>query len=101
MPAPYPLPNNITDIASFGDYTNLVTNNLFGISILLVTAFVFFTILSIRYSTRTSVMATGVITALMSIIWRFAGQINDFVMFTTIVVCGLGSLLFWYLTRQD
>ena len=101
MPAPYPMPNNITDLATFGDYINTVTDQLFGVSILIATALIFFTILSIRYSTRMSVVGTGVITALIGIIWRFAGMINDFVMFSTIVICGLGTILYLYFTRED
>jgi len=100
MPAPYPMPQNITDIATFGDYINVVTGNFFGIAILLATAIIFLSILSLRYSTRMAVGATGVLMGLLSIIWRFAGMINDFVMFTTIIL-GFGSLLYIYFTKED
>jgi hypothetical protein len=101
MPAPYNLPNNVTDVVTFGDYINQVTDYWFGISILLAVGIIFFTILSIRYSTRMSVVGTGIVTSLMAILWRFAGMINDFVMFTTLIICGIGAILFLYFTRED
>lgn len=101
MPAPYATPSNITDLASFGDYINLVTDNLFGLSILIATGIIFFTILSIKYSTRMAVGGTGVIMSLMAILWRFAGMINDSVMFSFVIVCGLGSILYLYFTKED
>jgi hypothetical protein len=100
MPAPYPMPQNITDIATFGDYINVVTGGFFGIAILLVTTIVFFSILSLRYSIRMATGATGTIMGLMAIIWRFAGMINDFVMFT-FVIAGFGSLIYLYFTKED
>lgn len=100
MPAPYPMPSNITDIATFGDYINVVTGNFFGISILLATTIIFFSIFSLRYSIRMAVGATGTIMGLLAIIWRFAGMINDFVMFT-FVIAGFGSLIYLYFTKED
>ncbi len=100
MPAPYPTPTNITGIADLGVWANTVTGNTWGVGILLVTGIIFFAILNLRFSVRMSIGATAYIMSVLSILWRFAGQINDFIMFTTIVL-SMCAILYLYFSSAE
>lgn len=97
---PYTLPSNLTTLQQMGGYVNSVTNNVFGYGISIVMLIIIFTTLHRQWGLRVSVGGTGVIFAIMSILWRFTGLTTDFVMFTGIIV-GFGSLLFLAFTRDD
>lgn len=98
--APYPLPTNITGLANMGEYANSLTNNFWGTGILLAGLTIMFMVLSQKYSTRTSVGTTGVLAAVLAIIWRFANQITDWVMFVFILV-GFFSIVYLYFSKEE
>ena len=100
MSAPFPLPNNLTGIANMGEYANTLTNNLWGVGILLAGVTIMFIVLSQRYSTRTTIGTTGIMLSVLSILWRFAGQISDSIMFTCVMV-GMAGILYLYFVKEE
>lgn len=100
MTAPYPLPTNISGVSGMGDYANQVTGGLWGLGIMIAATTILYVVLAQKYSNRTSIVSTGVLMATMAILWRFAGQISDFVMFTFIIF-GYGSILYFYFVKDD
>lgn len=99
MSAPYPTPTNITGFATWGDYINLITGNLFGILVLVAATIIFYTILSLRFSTKTAIAGTGFTMSVLAILWRFAGMINDLTMFT-FVILAVVSILYLQFTKN-
>ena len=99
MSAPYPTPTNITGFATWGDYINQITGNLFGILVLVAATIIFYSILSLRFSTKTAIAGTGFTMSILAIIWRFAGMINDLTMFT-FVIMAVVSILYLQFTKQ-
>lgn len=99
MSAPYPTPTNITGFATWGDYINLITGNLFGILVLVAATIIFYSILSLRFSTKTAIAGTGFTMSILAIIWRFAGMINDLTMFTFVIMAVI-SILYLQFTKQ-
>jgi len=99
MPAPYPLPSNVSGFGSLGVYINTVTGNMYGVLVLIAATIIFYSVLSIRFSTKTAVAGTGVTMGVLAILWRFAGQINDLVMFTYVILA-IVSVLYMQFTKQ-
>jgi len=99
MPAPYDTPTNITGFATWGDYLNLITGNLFGILILVAATIIFYSILSLRFSTKTAIAGTGFTMSILAIVWRFAGMINDLTMFTFVIIAVV-SILYLQFTKN-
>lgn len=99
MPINYSLPTNLTSVTGLGDYVNGVTDNVFGVGVLVVVVVLFFTSLHRVYGLRTSLSSSCLLLAVMSILWRFAGMISDSVMFFCIMV-GVGSILYLLFTKE-
>lgn len=99
MAAPYATPNNITGFATWGDYINSITGNLFGVLVLIAATVIFYSILSLRFSTKTAVAGTGFTMALLAIVWRFAGMISDLVMFSYVILA-IVSILYLQFSKQ-
>jgi len=99
MPINYTMPTNVSSLTSLGDYVNGVTDQVFGIGILVVIMVLFFTSLNRVYGLRTSLGSSSVLLAIMSILWRFTGMISDRVMFFCIMV-GVGAILYLLFTKE-
>lgn len=102
MPINYTLITNTSNISSLtdlGDYVNGVTNNAFGLGILVVIMILFFTSLHRVYGLRTSLGSSGVLLGIMAILWRFAGMITDRVMFFCLMI-GVATILYLLFTKE-
>ena len=99
MPAPYPQPTNITGFATWADYINLVTGNMFGVLVLIAATIIFYSILSLRFSTKTAVAGTGFTMSILAIVWRFAGMVSDLVMFTYVILAVV-TILYLQFTKN-
>jgi hypothetical protein len=99
MPTNYSIPN-VTGFQEMGLWANSVTNNVFGIGIMIVVLIMVFTTLHRFYGVRLSVGGTSVIGGILASIWRMTGLINDFVMFTIIMLCAVG-ILYMYLSKEE
>lgn len=100
MPTNYSMPVNLTGFSSMGVYINSVTNNVFGIGIMVVLCILIFTVLHRFYSLRLSIGGTSVLLGVFSILWRMTGLINDNIMFACIILCGVG-VVYMYLSKED
>lgn len=96
----YTLPTNISTISDLGVYVNSVTNNLFGIGVMLAISIIVFTTLHRNYGLRISVGGSGAIIGIMGILWRFTGLTTDLVMFTCVMI-GFGSVIYLLFSRDD
>lgn len=100
MPTNYTMPTNITGFASLGEYANVVTNNLFGIMILVAIAVMIFILLNIRFTNRDSVAVAGFITALLGILMRFINWINDLTLYSVIAL-GFFCIMYFMFTKEN
>ena len=100
MPAPYPTPNNLTGLADLGIYANTITGGLWGVGILVTGMVVLFAVVATKYSTRAAIATSSVTMMVLSILWRFAEQINDGIMYA-FVFASMGAILYLYWTRDE
>lgn len=98
MPVNYSIPN-MTHLTDMGDYVNSVTNNVFGIGVMVVIAVLVFATLHRFYGLRVSTGSTAVIVGILAIVWRFTGLISDFVMYSCIML-GFAGILYLYLSKE-
>ena len=100
MPAPYPTPQNISGLADMGIYANTLTGGLWGVGILVTGMVVLFAVIATKYSTRAAIATSSTTMMVLSILWRFAGQINDNIMYG-FVLASMGAIMYLYFTRDE
>lgn len=98
--APFPTPSNLSGLGDMGIYTNTITNGLWGPGVLITGMVVLFAVIATKYSTRAAIATSSVTMMILAILWRFAEQINDNVMYG-FVIASMAAMMYLYFTRDE
>lgn len=91
----FPTPDNVTDLATWFQYNNQVTNDMFGIIVSMLIFIVFFMVFA-KVGGVKSFAISSFITAISVIFLRAMEVVNDFVVIFAIVfaIVGVIGLIF-------
>lgn len=94
--APFPIPANLTGFQQMAMYTNTVTNNKFGLGIMIAVIIIFFSFMVSRFGWRSALGSTAFISAILAILLRFSSLIDDTIM-TVVILLAFGSIMYLFI----
>lgn len=92
---PRPLPSNFTSFGAWLDYSNTVTDFLFGNMLIVALWFVFFIPLKERFPGLQSAVAANLIVTIIAIIMRTGGWVSDYIMYLGIIITMISIALLY------